>query len=328
MRQQMPLDRRRFLLAAASAALPAGADAAAPESLHLLVASPPGARLDRWADPLSTAVGRGLPSHLPLLRQNVGGLDGITGANTFEARAEPDGSTALLVPGASALSWLVGETRAKFDPAHWLLLWAAALPGVLVSRVQLQPGRNLNIAAAGPTGPELPILLALDLFGVSPVLTPAADADAVFLQGSPQAISVQSAAARGLNPVLSLGAIGADGTPGRDPMLPTIPTTLELARERTPPLLASALQAATLAVQLDAGLVLPQLTPAASVATWRRACQPALSNPELVAEAARLGAQMLPAPTATTCVGRIAGDPDVLLALRRWLATRYDWRPA
>ena len=67
-----------------------------------MIAGPPGGRLDRWADMLVPALSRGLAGRVPLARRNVGGIDGVTGANQFEARGEPDGSTALLVPGAAA----------------------------------------------------------------------------------------------------------------------------------------------------------------------------------------------------------------------------------
>ena len=324
-----PVRRRGFLFSGlALVGLPAPGQAGPPRHPGLLVANPVGGRLDRWAEPISAMVGRGFPAHLPLSRSNLGGLDGVTGANGFEARVEPDGSTALLVPGAATLSWLVGETRARFDPARWLLLWATTAPAVLVSRVQPRAGSSLLIAASGPVGAELPALLALDLLGVRAMLTTTAqDADAVFLQGSDLATSLKAAASRGMNPVLTLGQVGADGGLGRDPLLPTVPSAVELVDGRASPRLLLGLLAACLAAQLDTGLILPQLTPADTVATWRRACQPLLQDSGTLAEAGRTGVRMLPATTASAYLGRIAGDADVLLGIREWLATRFNYRP-
>ena len=327
-----PLDRRLVLGAlTAAAVLPAPLARAQPipARVHtLMVAGPPGGRLDRWADVLSIPIGRGLPGRTALARQNVGGLDGVTGANQFEARGEPDGSTALLVPGAAALSWLVGETRARFDPARWVPLWAGAGSAVVVSRIPLTPGRPLRLAAASPAGLELPALLALDLIGVPAIPSPAASADAMLLQGPGVPGTLAAASVAGMYPVLTLSSLAPDGEGQRDFALPGVPTALELVAGRAPADLLSALRAATLAVQLDAGLVLPQLTPASSVAQWRSACGPLLQDGDVVAEAARLGIRVVSASTAASCTSGIAGEPATLLALRRWLTTRYDWRPA
>ena len=327
MRQAMPLDRRGLLTGFALAAVSAGPAVAEPQP-GLLVAGPPGGRLDKWAQLLAGMVGRGLPSRAPLLLQNVGGLDGVTGANQFEARGEPDGGTALLVPGSAALSWLVGETRAQFDPARWVPLWAAAGSAVLVSRVVLEPGRTLRVAAASPAGAELPVLLALDQFGVNAVLAPVQEADAVLIQGTPLPAALAASAAQGMNPVLTLGVADADGALMRDPVLPTIPTAFELAQHRMSAQMAAPLRAATFAVLLEAGLMLPQLTPAASISAWRRACAPLLNDSEMVSQSYRLGTRLVSGPAAAACMGQIGGDPAMLLTLRKWLTTRYDWQAA
>lgn len=313
--------------AAASSPVRAGpADSSAPGTL--LVAGPPGGRLDRWADLLAAKVGRGLPARTPLIRQNVGGLDGVTGANQFEARGELDGTMALLVPGSAALSWLVGEARVKFDPGRWVPLWAGAGPSVLVSRVPPVRGRAIRVAADGPAGPELPALLALDLMGVDGQVVGASSPDAVLLHGGALNAALQTAASSGMRPIMTFGSIGPEGMLGRDPLLPDVPTAFELVGLSPSDPMLGVLRAAALTGQLDAGLVLPQLTPAASVANWRSACAPLVSDNDLSAEAARTGSRLIPASAAADCTSRIAGDPNLLLTLRRWLATRYDWRPS
>lgn len=324
------ISRRRVICgAAAVASFPAHAGPADGSIAGtLLVAGPPGGRLDRWADLLAPKVGRGLPARTSLIRQNVGGLDGVTGANQFEARGEPDGTMALLVPGSAALSWLVGEARAKFDPGRWVPLWAGAGPSVLVSRAPLVRGRAIRVAAEGPAGPELPALLALDLLGIDGQVVGAASPDAVLLHGGSLNAALQTAASSGMRPVMTFGSIGPDGMLGRDALLPDVPTAFELVGLPPSDPMLHALRAAAVVVQLDAGLMLPQLTPAASVASWRSACAPLLADADLAAEAARVGTRLIPASAAADCTSRIAGDPSLLLTLRRWLATRYDWRPA
>lgn len=301
---------------------------AAAAGATLLVAGPPRGRLDRWSSVLGPAVGRGLPSHMPLELRNIGGVDGVTGANQFEARVEPDGQTALLVPGAAALSWLTGEMRARFDLAHWVPLWAGMGSAVLVSRVGLVPGGQLRVAANSPAGPELPALLALDLLGVAAAPGPAEGAEAVLLQGPDLQSALPGALAAGMRPVMAFGTLGPDGSAERDAMFPSVPTAFELVRERASPAMLAALRASACAMQLSATIVLPALTPAAPVSVWRYACKSVQQDAAVQDEASRLGARCIDPDTVSAYTGLVAGNREALLALRQWLATRYDWRPS
>ena len=293
----------------------------------LVVAGPSGGRMNRWADILASSIGEALPRRLPLQLRNLGGLDGVTGANQFQARSEPDGSSALLVPGSAMLSWLVSEARAKFDPARWVALWATAGSVVLVSRTPLSSRHTLRIAAANVAGPELPVFLALDQAGIRAVPSSPQEADAALLQGAGIQQAITRAGAAGFQPVLTLGGLGRNAEPLRDPLLPSAPTVYEIASSQANPEMQAALRAATLAVQLDAGLMLPQLTPATSVALWRKACRSTLDNSALRHEAAHQDAEIVAPADAASCMSGIAGDPATLLAIRGWLATRHDWRP-
>ena len=91
-----------------------------------------------------------MPGRGALALRNVGGIDGVTGANQFDARVEPDGATALLVPGTAAMCWLTGEARARFDFSRWIPLWAGMGSAVLVSRGPLANGGGVRLGASGP----------------------------------------------------------------------------------------------------------------------------------------------------------------------------------
>ncbi len=308
---------------------PAGSPPAAtglPEGAGLIIAGPPQGRLDRWADLLVPALGRAMPSAFarpampPLMRSAVGGVDGVTGANQFEARISPDGGTALLLPGSAAMAWLVGDPRAQFDAARWVPAWAGLASAVLVSRVPLSPGGTMRVGGAHPAGPTLPALLALDMLGITVVPSPDNVADAVFHSG--QGARVAATAQRGMAPVLTLGAIDPAGNWLRDPAFPNVPTMIEAVTRRAPSMLA-ALRAASAAAMLDAALVLPQLSPANRVALWRRACAEAFATPDLLAEAAALGVRTATAPATATLMASLAADVPTLLALRSWLDARW-----
>lgn len=335
---------RRGALAGVAGCVAAGtarsAPASFPDAPTILVAGPAGGRTDRWAAVIAGPLGRALQQGSALARQNVGGPDGVTGANHFQARAAPDGGTTLLVPGAAVLSWLTGDSRVKFDAGRWVPLWGADQPAALASRVPLTAGRRVRMALRSVVGPELAALLALDLMGLEVVPVRADlvggrpldgdDVDVALLRGGDLGSEAMGLASRGWELALGFGAIGADGELSRDPSLPDLPIAQELiGRDRTERMadLSAALRAVTAAMKLDLALVLPQLSPAALVAWWRRGCG-GLSGASVVqSEASRSLVRPIGPGSTAANVSSISVDAPVLLELRRWLAERYQWRP-
>jgi hypothetical protein len=349
--------RRRFVLAALgggviAGSIPSGGWAAAvpraepfPDAVKLLVAGPEGGRLARWTASLSPLLARHLPPGTIISTEAGGGADGVTAANQFEVRVPPDGATALVLPGEAALAWLAGDPRARFDAAHWVPVMAGISSAVLVSRLPpeaLPRGARLHIAASTPTGPEMSALLAADLLGLDPVPvahTGAAEAtalrsgavDAVLLRGPSAATQAISMRAAGGRPLFALGVPDASGEVARDPFFPDLPTLPEYAARWRGMVLHGSLfdgwRAAAMAAQLEFGLVLPQLTPAAMVALWRLAGAQTAETPELVA-ALGDGVRALATPAATGRMATLAADADALRELRRWLLTRFNWQPS
>jgi hypothetical protein len=348
------LDRRGFL--AGLATLPAvetrgGAEPSPPpafaDNAKLLVGGPANGPTDRWAQLLAPLLSRALSLGAPIQREPVGGADGVTAANQFEARTMPDGTTALLLPGAAALDWLVGDPRARFDAAHWVPTMAGVGSGIMVGRAlvaALPRGAKLRVGASGPTGPELPALLAVDLLGLQLVPVFGLDSDgaardalaqgavdAIFLGGRNVAARLPPVQAIGAAPLFSLGVTDESGGWTRDPAFPSLATVAELQAARglsAQGPLSEAWRAAAAAVQLDVALVLPLLTPAAIVAMWRRACSHVAGAPELLSAASGLGVRAQGTPAATASTQAVAANAAALLELRRWLATRFNWQPA
>jgi hypothetical protein len=319
-----------------------------PDGATMLVAGPQDGTTAGWARLLSPPLGRALQGGPRLRLDSVGAADGVTGANQFEARTPPDGTTALLLPGAAALAWLVGDPRAHFDAARWVPVLAGMGSGVLAGRVgasSVAPGRKLRVGAAGPAGPDLPALLGLSLLGVEvvPVFGLSGEAalmgalqrssiDAVFLRGRRVPQRLAGAATIGAVPLFASGEVDDAGETRRDPQFPDVPTLPELFRQQrggslTGPLF-EAWRATASAAQMEVALVLPQLTPAALVALWRRAAAQAAAAPEIQAVSAETAVRALPSPAATASIGAVSPDASALLELRRWLATRLNWKPA
>lgn len=337
---------RRFLFgsAAAMALGAAGTPATVfPDGATLLVAGPGGGTADSWAEWLSPGLGRALPPGTALRKDLVGGLDGVTAANQFEARTEPDGGTAMLLPGSAAMAWLVGDPRAQFDAAHWVPALAGVTPGLLVSRIpaaQALRGAPLRLAVSTPSGPELPAMLALDLIGASwtPVLglsdAAATDAlaqghvDAVCLRGRRVADLFQQLAAAGSQPLFSFGSVDEAGLRERDPAFPDVRSVSELVAGRSQDeALLRAWSATAAASDLDVAMVLPQRTPASIIALWRRAAAQAAGSSAVQVQATAVGVRPLPGPAATASTAAVLADAASQLALRSWMAQRLDYRP-
>ena len=328
---------RRTVLGAGAAALLGAAPVT--DGLTLLVGGPDGGLLDHWADWLEPGLRRVLAPETGLRRDRVGGNDGVTAANQFEARIPPDGATALLLPGSAAMAWLVGDPRARFDAARWVPTLAAVTPSLVSSRIsaaRILAGAPLRLAASDPAGLDLPAMLALDLLGANwrPVfgLTEAAGqvalaqggVDAVCLHGRRVLDASYALRAAGAPPVFSFGMVDEL----RDPALIDVPDAAELLPAApVDESLRLAWRATIAAGQLEAALVLPQLTPAAMVALWRRACAQAVGLAPVQAQTVMAGVRALPAPAATASIAAVTADASALLALRHWMATRLEYRP-
>ena len=336
--------RRSLLAATGVMAMPLGGAAPArpTDPTTLVVGGPGGGSLDAWADWLAPVLGSALFPGVSLHKDVVGGVDGVTAANQFEAWANPDGSTAALLPGAAALAWLAGDPRARFDAARWVPALAATAPCLIVSRLsaaKLLAGAPLRIAAKAPAGKDMPALLGLDLLGAQwqpvwalpdPVQALAQQqVDALCLCGQHAADGAAKLASFGATPLFSLGTVDECGAPQRAADFPDVPSLAEaLADRAVNDHLLAGWRAAAAAAALNMALVLPQLTPAAMVAQWRRACAQASGSSLVQSQVLSAGLRAVPAPSATACVAAVVADTAAVLELRRWLATKLDYRPA
>jgi hypothetical protein len=203
----------------------------------------------------------------------------------------------------------------------------------------------VRIATAHPAGHDLPAVLGIELLGNRAQLVPAAvgtgtieaafarnAVDAVLLRGHKVPAQVEALAAPGVAPIFALGIHNDDGALVRDPEFPATPTLLELYVKRRGAALNGPIRQAWLAAaaasQLEFGLVLPQLTPAAMVAMWRRAGTDAAGTLDVQSAAMALSVRVLAGPAATASTTPVAAGEPALLALRKWLLSRFNWRPA
>jgi hypothetical protein len=318
-----------------------------PSGVTLLVAGTASGPVDRWAEALVAVLADLLPPGTRVAVETAIGNDGVTGANQFATRAVPDGATALLVPGAAATAWLVGDPRVHFDTATWVPVMDGVTSGVVVGRVPvsgLGPDQSPRIAAAGPAGPELPALLALELLGTNftPVfgLGEAARArealvegtvDVILLHGENVPERMRALTAQGMTPLFSLGSMDASGHRRRDPLLANVPYLDEISlRLLGHPLrgaLVPAWSAAAAATTLGFALVLPQLTPPGLVGLWRRLSDQTAKAAAVRALAGAAAVRVETTPAANVSTAAVSADAATLLEVRRWLGSRFGWHP-
>ncbi len=346
------LSRRRLLALAgvlpvagahASPATPLQRPAGVVDAATVLIAGPEGGGLDRWGRTIQPALGQALSPNTTLTIVNAGGLDGVTGANQFATRGEPDGRTMLLAPPEAVLAWLIGDPRAKYDLGRWTTVMAATTPAILVLRQGLGlKQKPMRIAMPDLASTALAGVLALELMGgrAEPVIGVGPDAqvtafatggiDAVLARGARSEEQVQSLMQAGGWPVAALGAAvpGPDGAgvSARDPAFPAVPTVGELISATSPLLESHAAIAA--AARLQFTLVLPHLTPAARVAVWRQAAAEAAHTLDVQAMALAIGARTVGGSDAAVAANPIVASPAALQALRAWMADRFKFKPA
>ena len=326
---------------AAQAATPAPVIPPPPfaDAAVLIIAGPDDAALSPFGHALKSGLDAVLPSDRALQLRHIGGSDGVTAANQFEARILPDGQTALLVPGAAAMAWLRGDPRAQFDVGHWLPVATALVSAVVILRQGAATASGLRLAVEGDATMALPANLGLELAGHPASKTfvsedalgelRAGRADAAFLRGDATGARLAAARAAGMQALFSLGNLDPTNQLQRDPFLPDVPTLPELLFTRpqaAPEALLAAWHAAAAASRLDMALLLPWLTPPGLVAWWRGACgqigmphQQDPARPELGATGSRVWRTD---PNGNFGLTAIVVDGGTSLALHRWMTTQ------
>ena len=240
-----------------------------------------------------------------------------------------------------------GDPRAQFDVGHWVPVMAGASSGIVVGRpTVLAPNGRARVAAAGPGSLDLAALLGIHLLGarMEPVfgLAEPAAAQSAFAQGAVDAVLLRGhrrdRAVRGARRRRRAAAV----RPGRASM----PAARSCAIRPFPtcrisPNCSRRAPATRRAARCTMHGVPPRRPCSWSSAWccrssrrprwWRCGGAPAPMRwplPGVQATAATVNVRPLAGPTATASTAVIAVGAPALAELRRWLASRFNWRPA
>lgn len=342
--------KRRFLLGGSGAALvcPALAKAApAAPPLNLLVAGPRGGQTDRWGNACALAFSPALPGTPSVNIQNIGGLDGVSGANQFDALVPPDGKTAAILPGAALIAYLTGDPRVHFDPTRWVPVMAGVNSGVLMLRrpllaagiEALRAAPPLRLAADKPQSSDLAGMLGLARLGIATIPVfgmrdtdtkirafTASEVDAVFLCGEGLPEDAASLTAAGAAPLFDIGELQPNGSVGPASLLPGLQTASSLGPAVSPAINTAYLAAAT-AAQLDFLVVLPRLTAPAAAKGWVQAATSATASPALSAAASASAITLQPAPALGGALKTLALQQAAQTTMLAYLAKTCGWQP-
>lgn len=329
-----PLDQ--VLLHAASSLVPAPTMG----TPTLIVAGGPGTGPTRWAPRLAPSLEETLSTDGPIIQRPVIGQDGVTGANLFDAQTA--GDSALLAPGSAIIAALAGDTRVHFDFQRWVPVLLAAGAPLIVGHVDFRRSLRtmiqntpVRVAVTTPTGGELPALVAMAILSmrVIPVSGFAIPTDSIAALRK-GAVDVIQLSPVDVTPEL-LGELQEEGfvplftlAPSPQGDIPDFATRFTSLRGRPPSHpLWPAYRALAQAASIDAALVLPMLTSAASTARWRHAAAQAAMQPSLVAAAKEDGTRLVTETDIFPLYSTLTPGLSDMLALRRWLAiSNASWR--
>ncbi|NQW00175.1 MAG: tricarboxylate transporter [Rhodospirillales bacterium] len=215
-----------------------------------------------WTIPFGEGGGSGRWARFmaPLLEKQLGatvrlkfvpGGGSTKGANLFADRAEATGLELLGTSGSTQFPFLLGDPRVKYDYAQWTPILAYATGGVVyispklgaktaAELVKINP--EMKYGSQGATSLDLVPLLAFEMLGMNVKavfgMKGRADGRKAFMTGEAQ-IDYQTSAAYLSKvtplvkdgtavPIMSWGALDADGKLVRDPNFPELPHFAEV----------------------------------------------------------------------------------------------------
>ncbi|HIP78883.1 MAG TPA: hypothetical protein EYH07_10525 [Kiloniellaceae bacterium] len=211
-----------------------------------------GGGTDVWARALAPRIGDALPGSPKVIVRNIAG-GGIGGTNEWQRRMEPDGTMIFGTSGSVQIPFLLKDPRVRYDYATWAPVFATPAGGVVYVRTEMGindavqdfdklKSQPLKYGSQGVATLDLVPLLAFELLGL--------DVEAVFgfssrsiarqsIQRNEVTIDYQTTPSflkhvaplvqdGAMQPLFAWGALQDDGSIGRDPTFPDLPSFPEV----------------------------------------------------------------------------------------------------
>lgn len=205
-----------------------------------------------WAESVLPYFAKYLPGNPKVVIASKPGGNGSKAANEYSEKAPLDGSSVLVTAASNQLSFLLGDSRVRYDFSQWRPLLAYRSGVVVYTSDEMgvkniqeflaMPDRHLVMASMGPTSDDLFVLMAFDLLNinVSSIFGSPGRGSArkIFMRGEAN-MDFQTTASYMANvkpdenrgkavPLFTLGSFDEDMNYIRDPMFPHLPNVLEV----------------------------------------------------------------------------------------------------
>ncbi len=212
----------------------------------------------KWANFYAPLLSEALPGQPTVVVKFMPGAGSTKGANWFQEQSYEDGTTIFGSSGSTQFPFLLGDPRVKYDYADWNVVLASGTGGVAylppdmaakmdgLDATGLQ-GEDFIYGNQGATRLDLVPTLAWEMLGLNVesvmgikgrgdgrLMFERGEANIDYQTSSPYLKGVTPLAEAGTAvPMMSWGALDADGNIVRDPTFPDMPTFKE-ACEATP----------------------------------------------------------------------------------------------
>jgi tripartite-type tricarboxylate transporter receptor subunit TctC len=284
--------------------------------VELIVPFAPGGGADVYARAFAPHLEKHLPGHPTIIVRNIPGGGSVPGANQFEARAKPDGLTAMAISSSTVFNSVFAKKKVQYKVNAWqplvlspqgTVVYAAAGLGVKSAKdIAKLKNQKLKFGGKTPTSSEMRMVLAMELLGIdvdyiwgvergearlamergefniSYDTTPAYKKHAAQLVKSGKFV-----------PLFTFGVLDSKGKDVRDPNFPDLPNFVEVyemvhGKKPSGAPFSAYRTVFQMAIMASKGIVLPAGTPQPVVDTWRTAVKKILDDPEFQKTAASI----------------------------------------
>jgi tripartite-type tricarboxylate transporter receptor subunit TctC len=298
------------------------------------------------------ALEKTLPGQPTIIIKNIDGGGSVRGINQFHKDAKPDGLTIAAIATGTFFQYMLGDKAVAYPLPEFKPFLTSPFGLLAYARTDLGLGKDPveNIkkliakppvyGGSGPTSSDLPALLSFDLLGIRPKGVYGisnAESRAGFERGEfnlkyDNAASwneeVKPLVDEGVaTPIFTFGFEQSDGKIVRDPMLPDVPTFLELYEKiHGKPLsgIEYDVWKALFNVRVMGSkmLVLPAGTPKEIVDVYAKAASEALKSDILQSPQAKLVLSVYPQSTGKESEAIFRGGLSMTPEQQKWLK---DW---
>jgi tripartite-type tricarboxylate transporter receptor subunit TctC len=326
--------------------------------IEMIIPFSEGGGTDTWARMVAPFLAKHLPGKPTLVLRNVPGGGSITGANSFEKNAKPDGRTIMALSTSLSLSYVLNPTdpRVQFKAEKWIPFFSSPAGSMVYANTAIgitdaatlkdvAAKRDIRIGVSNATGSDIRTLLSFNMIGIDikPVFgLDGGKAQLAFERGEVHVgrdtsggylllmkpLVDQGKAA----PLFTMGFLDDNGKVVRDPTFPDIPDFLELYRkvtgkEPSGPELDAWMAFFHIGVMNSKQMVLPAGTPADIVAAYDQAAQAMVADPEFQAAAqAEIGVykQLIGDKARQSLAAALTMKPETRKWVVDWLKAKYN----